>query len=432
MGLITKEVEMTWTNISRKIYEPKGYTFTKLRDSFIVDIKDLEKCSNKRIFVKCDGEDCVNKEPYEIVFQKLNKQKHNSDDKHYCRLCAIKLYGHKNQVKSRLENGKSFYDACIENEKYEILNRWDYELNKISPIEVSYNSTGFNGKGYYFKCENNKHDSELRRITKVFNGNKLLCSKCNSFAQWGIDTFGEDFLYEYWDYEKNELNPWEIPKASHKKIWIKCTEFDYHGSYEISAGNFYMNKRCPFCCCANGVVHPLDSLGEYLKNNVADDVWSDKNSISPFNLSKYSREIVWWKCKNKKHNDYQRIVNSSNTLNFRCPLCNISYGEELVMNFLNKNNIRFTPQKEFDSLIGLGFGNLSYDFYIEDKRTLIEFQGIQHEKFTIGLHKNYSDFEKQLEHDKRKREYAINNGYNLIEIWHNQCDMIEDLLMSIL
>lgn len=55
---------------------------------------------------------------------------------------------------------------------------------------------------------------------------------------------------------------------------------------------------------------------------------------------------------------------------------------------------------------------------------------MQHEKYVKGFHKSKKDFEKQLEHDKRKKEYALLNGYNFLEIWYWDFDNIEEILLS--
>lgn len=40
------------------------------------------------------------------------------------------------------------------------------------------------------------------------------------------------------------------------------------------------------------------------------------------------------------------------------------------------------------------------------------------------------DFEKQLEHDRRKREYAKQHNIKLLEIWYYDMDNIEDILVK--
>ncbi|MCD7810263.1 MAG: hypothetical protein LUG91_00160 [Ruminococcus sp.] len=111
---------------------------------------------------------------------------------------------------------------------------------------------------------------------------------------------------------------------------------------------------------------------------------------------------------------------------YGCPRCNISKGELAIERILTDKGITYQPQKKFENLVGVGKFPLSYDFYIKDFNLLIEFQGIQHEKPNEHFGKEY--FETQKEHDKRKREYAIYNGYNYLEIWYYDIDNIENII----
>lgn len=107
--------------------------------------------------------------------------------------------------------------------------------------------------------------------------------------------------------------------------------------------------------------------------------------------------------------------------------CMKSKGELLIKNFLIKNNIEFKKQKTFDELRGLGNGKLSYDFYLPKHNLLIEFQGIQHYQVNERFG-GEGQFERQIEHDKRKRDFATNCGIDLVEISYDQIDDIEAIL----
>ncbi len=101
--------------------------------------------------------------------------------------------------------------------------------------------------------------------------------------------------------------------------------------------------------------------------------------------------------------------------------------EQLIdINKYNKNY--YIYQKEFDGLLGLKNGNLSYDFYIPKLNLLIEYQGEQHEKYIPGFHKSKKDFENQLKHDRRKCEYAKKHSINLLEIWYYDFYNIKEIL----
>lgn len=118
--------------------------------------------------------------------------------------------------------------------------------------------------------------------------------------------------------------------------------------------------------------------------------------------------------------------------NSGCPVCRISKGEMRIAKYLADKGIEYVPQKTFEGLSGTGGHKLLYDFFLPQHNTLIEFQGIQHElpRDFGGRGKSHSEkaFDKQQEHDKRKREYAISNGYRLIEIWHYDFENIEEIL----
>lgn len=335
---------------------------------------------------------------------------------------------------------KSFKEWCYENlsneKANEILDRWDYKKNIkngviINPSSISFSSHGFNDKGYWFKCPNNNHQSELKNIHNFIRNKKegvLQCNACNSFAQWGTDNLGKDFLDKYWDYEKNKnVSPWEIFKSCNKKVWIKCQEKDYHESYYSRVSDFtYKNSRCPYCASNSSKVHTLDSLGNFLKKNNLFYLWSNKNNKNPYEVAIKSEKKFWWRCPNEKHEDFYRSSAISMMCDFRCPECNNSKGEVKISEYLINNKIDYIPQKTYNGLLGLNNGKLSYDFYLPKYNLLIEYQG----QFHDGNGNDYmrKNLKRQQEHDKRKKQYAVDNNIKLLEIWYYDYDNIEDIL----
>ncbi|HAN10292.1 MAG TPA: hypothetical protein DCP90_06745 [Clostridiales bacterium] len=429
--LITKEVEVKWHYKNRDWYEKKGYIFTKYKDKFNVRVEDLADSSNISVDIKCDG--CEK----ELVGASWlgYKRSVKIDGKYYCHRCSINGY----------EKFISFEEWCYNNlsveEVNEILFRWDYELNNCLPSEASFGS----GKDYYFKCPRGLHKSELKNIGNFTSGQKgsILCKQCNSFAQWGIDNVSADFLQKYWDYNINIVNPWEIPFQYNKIVFIICQEKDYHGSYPIACCNFIIQCRCPLCNKNSGKVHKYDSLG-YLHPKVF-IIWSNKNNKSPYEYAPKSNQSVWWKCPDGKHKDYKRKISKSSSFNFRCPDCQYSQGETTINDIFTKKynwikisqkdyslksigdiDIFYIPQQKFKGLVGLGNRMLSYDFYIPKYNLLIEYQGQYHDG-TVS-NQTQKAFLKQVEHDRRKKDYALSNGYNFLEIWYWEFDKIEEIL----
>ena len=223
MGLISKTVIMKWNPRNKKYYEELGYVFTTYRDKFEVKVEDLAKGSMYRVQCICDN--CGEMLP-PWTYQSYNRSV-KENGKTYCNKCAKKIYGVNNIKKTRLKNSKSFYDWCIENNRQDILDKWDYELNGCSPKDVCYGS----GDKYYFKClKHSNHKSELKKIDIIVSGKDgvVNCKQCNSVAQYILDNFPNNKLEEVWGYEKNgDLDPWKICRGSNKiKVWIKCQEKD--------------------------------------------------------------------------------------------------------------------------------------------------------------------------------------------------------------
>lgn len=102
-----------------------------------------------------------------------------------------------------------------------------------------------------------------------------------------------------------------------------------------------------------------------------------------------------------------------------CPLCCLSKGEKEIAKILTKHNIIYIQQKEYKGLIGLGYGALSYDFYLPTYNLLIEYQGKQHE-IPIDYFDGEVGFKTRQEHDRRKKEYAKEHNIQLLEIWYNE------------
>ena len=262
--------------------------------------------------------------------------------------------------------------------------------------------------------------------------NDCKCSHCcnkyeNSFA-YHIQQELKEPLNKYWDWEKNTVNPYHIYKSTAKiKIYIKCTKVNYHDSYDIYPNSFYNGMRCGYC--GNHKVHQLDSFGALYPSKAK--YWSKNNDKTAFEVSPKSRDKYNFICE-KCGEEFKRRLDSLNQNNHGvyCIDCNNSQLEEITKQVLQKYNIKYIPQKTYNNLLGLGNGNLSYDFYIPDYNLLIECQGEQHEHYCKGFHKTKKDFEKQLEHDKRKREYAKQHNIKLLEIWYYDIGNIEDILIK--
>lgn len=119
-------------------------------------------------------------------------------------------------------------------------------------------------------------------------------------------------------------------------------------------------------------------------------------------------------------------IGTSLLLGFGCPMCANSHGEKRIDRYLHSLNISHEHQKEYDGLCGSRGGMLSYDFYLSDYNLLIEYQGEYHDGTVCN--QTQEEFNRQVLHDKLKKEYAKTNNIELIEIWYYDYNNIETIL----
>ena len=332
----------------------------------------------------------------------------------------------------KYENSFAYY---IQQELQEPLNKyWDWEKNDLNPYCIS---NGSSTKYIWIKCtKKDYHGSYKTTVCGFIRGGR--CPYCtskggkvhpkDSFGQWLIDTYGEDAIKKYWSF-KNTLNPFEISKNNNKKVWMLCQEHDYHndyGGYKTKASHFVRGRRCPYCI--NRKIHPKDSFGALYPEKAK--YWSLNNKKSPYEVASYTNKKYKFICE-KCGKEFEKVLNSLNQkdIGVVCKDCNNSQLEDNTKNILNKYNITYEREFTFDGLIGIGGQSLRFDFYLPDYNLLIECQGIQHKEWQeTWITKD--GFERQLEHDRRKRAYAEKHNINLLEIWYYDINNIENILIE--
>jgi DNA-directed RNA polymerase subunit RPC12/RpoP len=163
-----------------------------------------------------------------------------------------------------------------------------------------------------------------------------------------------------------------------------------------------------------------DNNKEYLLSE-----YSIKNLKSPDQVSYGDNDKYLWVC-SICNREFPASIGHRTISETNCPHCKESKGEKKIREWLEKYNFKFSPQKKFKGLIGTGGKNLSYDFYLHNLNLLIEYQG----EFHDGSGRKYTqtNLENQQEHDKRKRDYALKNNIDLLEIWYRDFDNIENIL----
>lgn len=197
--------------------------------------------------------------------------------------------------------------------------------------------------------------------------------------------------------------------------------------WKITPNSVLSGHGCPKCANKLNAQRLKKTHKEFIKDFKINNPSCDHILI----LSKYTGSHDRIKCKciicgyNWKPQATDLLCGSG------CPMCNASLGERKIARFFDINNIFYKTQQPFDKLIGVGGGNLLYDFYLPQYNLLIEYQGEQHER-PIEYFGGVEQFEKQIEHDRRKREYAIEHNIYLLEIWYYDINNIENILKETL
>jgi hypothetical protein len=226
MGLISKTVTMKWNGRNKKWFESKGYVYTKMGEEFEVRVEDLFENSDFLVVAKCDGCGEIKKIPWnnylghvksigKYYCKKCANQGHQkfksfhdwciekhcdhllerwdydlnqcspnnitysthenfffkcSNDKHPSELINIHQFVNNSKHKVNIEHFScklcnSFEQWCLENNRQDILDRWDYELNQCKPIDIFKKTS----EKYYFRCPQGLHKSELKQISSFLH-----------------------------------------------------------------------------------------------------------------------------------------------------------------------------------------------------------------------------------------------------------------------
>lgn len=139
----------------------------------------------------------------------------------------------------------------------------------------------------YIHCQQ-EYDVRLSDFTGPY---KQRCTKCcheyeNSFAYYIEQELNEP-LDLYWDFDKNEKNPYCIPKYYNEKVNINCIEHSYHETYETNCSHFVTSKHLtinskknPCSFCVGKKVHYLDSIE-------SKEPWMKDWLVNPEDAKKY-------------------------------------------------------------------------------------------------------------------------------------------------
>lgn len=182
------------------------------------------------------------------------------------------------------------------------------------------------------------------------------------------------------------------------------------------------NTGCPFC--SNRIkIKTLEDANKYLE--------SKNDSITCLEYGgKLSTKSIFV-CDRCGY-IFKSTLYYASKLKSGCKKCHRPYMEDFINKFLDKHNIEYEIQKQFDGCRSpYSHRPLMFDFYLPDFNLCIETDGIQH-SIPIDYFGGEEQYLKTIARDNVKDEYCKNNNINFVRIDYTQEKFIEEILIELL
>jgi very-short-patch-repair endonuclease len=300
--------------------------------------------------------------------------------------------------------------------------------NTLKPNEVALNSH----KKFWFDCDcGHQFDIQLNNVNIgkwcPFCANKKLCSSTKKCKICFNKCFASVEYSENWS-NKNEDLPEELFKNSHKEYLFDCPECKHTFKQKIS--RITRGNTCNYChnlimCsrdenCFSCVNKSFASV-ERSKN------WSCKNKKKPIEVFKSSAEKFWFnchKCKNEFESRASHITDGS-----WCPNCRYKT-EDKLYKILSEKYPSLKTQYKVDWCKDKK--HLPFDFVIEERKVIVEQDGVQHWKQVA----KWKTPEHNRKRDLYKMKCANKNGFSVIrilqkDVFKNKYDWLSELCENI-
>ena len=292
--------------------------------------REVSKSNNQKFWFVCDrcGHD------FESCISDITRNNGT-----WCPYCANQKLCNNISCNDCFEKSFASFDGTVGGKKK--VDCWS-DRNDLNPREVYKGSN----KKFWFDCDRCGHDfdSSLYNITKnnrwcpycadpcqKLCSEDILCYHCynNSFASFDGLTPSGNLKTNSWS-DRNELNPREVCKGSHKKYWFDCDRCGHDFESCLSAITKNNGTWCPYCAnqklcnniscndCFEKSFASFDSLTP--SGNLKTDCWSDINDLNPREVSKCTHKKFWFVCDRCGH-DFDSALNNITCSNRWCPYC---------------------------------------------------------------------------------------------------------------
>jgi len=283
------------------------------------------------------------------------------------------------------------------------------------------------------KIHGNKYDYSLVEYVNIKNKVKIICpvhgvfeqspeshlngcgcSKCNFDKQRSSKNFfiekskkihGDKYNYSLIEYKDNNT-----------KVKIICPK---HGIFEQKPRHHISGQGCMICKQINMKL----SLNDFIeRSNIIHDYFYDYSEVEY--LNNYTKVKII--C--SKHGIFKQTPNF-HLLGQGCPSCKKSLIENEIAKILDIFNINYFRQYKFSDCKNIK--PLPFDFYLPDKKLVIEYNGKQHYE-PIKWFGGNNTLNYIRKNDNIKKKYCTDNDIKYIEISYKDNKKINDIIYEIL
>ena len=314
---------------------------------------------------------------------------------------------------------KTLKSWCEENGREDILKSYLLGDNPKDADLIGFSS----GKHVRWKCEHcgqvwMDSPNKMNRRVHLFP----ICPFCRGEKVGLYNNIAVRYpvLKEYWDYEANDKNLYEYSKGSHDRVNWSCPQ--NHSWTAVIKDQIRFLKNNPgseFCpLCRKEKVSNSYNLEVCYPDIAMEWDYAKNTPLTPREVLPHSNTKVWWRCKFNPKHSWQEYISNRTTLHRGCPECSkrlhISYAAKALYYYLFMSNIDCQCEKRV--------GKYTIDILVRTHKwnIAIEVDGRY-------AHSN----EEALRREKRKNEYLLKKGYQIIRIKEDSdVDSITDDALS--
>jgi very-short-patch-repair endonuclease len=338
----------------------------------------LEKCDNIKYDYSLIEDRIIKSDDYiKVIHKETNLTYIQLSDHHKNGLKPTKIESN-SLVKKFKEIHNNKFDYLIEKETY-------YSTDKIKIINKLTNDE------FYYRVDRHLKGMKPNKVT------------INYFLFKSKELHGDKYDYSLI----------ESIKGNSDKVEIICKE---HGVFSQRVSNHInLGDGCPKC----------SGVGKWNTELLISEFKNVHNNTFDYSYVKFENVGKKVKIICKDHGLFEQNIHK-HLKGQGCPECSYnSKGEEYVKMYLDQFEIKYIRQHSFDTCRYIN--RLSFDFYLPELKTCIEFDGIQHFK-PINDFGGKNEFKNIQKRDNCKNKWCEDNNIKLIRIKYNEIDRIKYIL----